>query len=189
MPRTARRLAALLLAAATLASLAACAPGETASTPSPSPVETDAPIFASDEEALAAAVASLLAYADTSARITGPEQADPEKIRSTVSPKLAESFVPEFEALRTANLVLIGLTRVENAQLIERKEVSGSAEISVYFCRDVSETRVVDATGADVTPATRPDRVPMKSSLISADLNSETLLVEDIEEWSGAGVC
>ncbi len=190
MPRTPRRLAALLLAGATLASLAACAPADPEPT-SPPPVEstTDDPIFASDEEALAAAIAGLETYAITSAEISSDQTVDPGSIRTAVSDSLAEDFIAEFEVLREANLLLTGVTRIDNAQLVQVTESAGVAEVSLYFCRDVSETRVIDSEGSDVTPASRQDRVPMQATLVSNVERSPTLILEDIQEWSGEGVC
>lgn len=189
MPRTARRLAALLLAGATLASLAACAPGESAPTPSPSPVETDAPIFASDEEALAAAISAYEAYSAASAVVGNEGGEGVERLEDTVTPDLYKQLVEEFTALRDANLRIVGEPAISGGSLAERSETQSLASVSAYFCRDVSPTAVVDANGTDVTPASRDAVQPVLAHFVSRADASETLIVESMERWSDASFC
>lgn len=184
MPRTARRLAALLLAAATLASLAACAPGEPEPTPSPSPVETDAPIFASDEEALAAAVAAYEAYLAMSDSITADGGANPERIHSVTSDAFGEKSEADFTAFHKAGLRSTGSTRVDSARLLEIDD--SNQTVSIYACQDVSDIRLFNSVGSDVTPAERDDRVPL---VIDTTLDDSALTVDGNQVWSGDDFC
>jgi hypothetical protein len=187
MPRTARRLAALLFASATLVSLAACAPGEPAApTPSPTATASDAPIFASDEEALAAAVAAYEAYLDSEQRITGSDEVDVQTIREVVSEDYASELIAEYESIRSSTLRLDGRGRIDSTRLVEYGSDDTSTWISMYACSDVGEVRVIDASGTDVTPQ-RDERVPVVIDL--EQMHGEALLVAGSSKWSGDDFC
>lgn len=184
MPRTARRLAALLLASATLVSLAACAPGEPEPTPTPSPVETNAPIFASDEEALAAAVAAYEAYLAVSDSITADGGADSDRIRQVTSEGFGTKSEADFAAFNQAGLRTTGSTRVDSARLLETDKAKQA--VSFYACQDVSEVRLFNSSGADVTPSERDDRVPL---VIDTIMDDAALRVDGNQVWSGDDFC
>lgn len=189
MPRTARRLAAFLLAGATLMSLAACAPGGREPMPSPTAAQTDEPIFASDEEALAAAVAAYEAYSAASAVVGNEGGEGVERLQDTVAPDLYEQLVEEFTALRDANLRIVGEPAISDGSLAERSETQSIASVSAYFCRDVSPTAVVDASGTDVTPTSRDVIQPVLAHFVSKTESSQSLIVESMERWSDASFC
>lgn len=189
MPRTARRLAALLFAGATLVSLAACAPGTNEPTPSPSPVETDAPIFASDEEALAAAVAAYEAYRQTSSEITSVPSTDIEKIREVVKSPYADQLVREFEALRESQVTSVGESRAYGHRLAGRSETNGVAEVSAYVCRDTSQVRLVNASGEDVSPPDRSLTSAVLAQFESSAADPGTLIVAELERWNDSAFC
>ena len=185
MPRTARRLAALLLAGATLVSLTACAPGEATSTPSPSPAETDAPIFASDEEALAAAVAAYEKYLRVSEEIARGT-AVAERILSVSTEEYGVARVSELTAFTESGLRLEGSYAFDTTSLVERSGEDSIELVRMYACQDVSGTRLINAEGADVTPADRDTRVPL---VVSVELDVDSGLVAGSELWSGQNFC
>lgn len=186
MPRTARRLAALLLAGATLVSLAACAPGEPEPTPSPIAAQTDAPIFASDEEALAAAVAAYEAYLDAEQQITQSDDTDTELIRAVTTSEYADELIEQYDAIRQSSLRLEGRGQLDSARLAEHSSDGSATFVSVYACSDVSGVRVIDESGSDVTPQ-RADRVPV---LIEFEQKGdELLLVAGSDKWPGEDFC
>lgn len=185
MPRTARRLAALLLAGATAAWLAACAPGTNEPTPSPSPVETDAPIFASDEEALAAAVAAYEKYLRVSEEIA-QGTAVAERILSVSAEDYGAARVSELTAFTESGLRLEGSYAFDTTSLVERSSADSSELVRMYACQDVSGTRLINAEGADVTPADRDTRVPL---VISVELGVNSGLIAGSELWSGQNFC
>jgi hypothetical protein len=187
MPRTPRRAAALLLAAATLASLAACAPAEPGGadpTSSPSAEATHAPIFASDEEALAAAVAAYQAYLALSDSITAGGGVSAGRIREVTSEAFGEVSENDFSAFHDAGLRTTGSTTVDSARLVEVDESIN--EVSIYACQDVSDVRLFNSAGADVTPTDRDNRVPL---VISTTVENSKLVVDGNQVWSGDDFC
>lgn len=187
MSRTARLLAAFLLAGATLVSLAACATGGPEPTPSPTPTaaQTDAPIFASDEEALAAAVAAYSAHLEMTAAILEGSVA-PEQIAEVSWGSYGRQRVEELNAFLGAGLRTSGSGSIDNTSLLQRSESAGEAHVAIYACQDVSAVRLFNTSGADVTPSDRDDRVPL---VLEFRGNAEQLLVSRNEQWSGDDFC
>jgi hypothetical protein len=163
--------------------------GDPATTPTPTASSSTEPIFASDEEALAAAVEAYEVYRTASAQITADGGAEPNRIDSTVTPDYAVSLHEEFAAIEELGLTMVGSTRIEQVKLAEAAYVHGSAEVSIYFCRDVTEVRVIGPDGADVTPADRDNRTPIQAFLVSATGDERRLVVDGVELWSGNDFC
>lgn len=187
MPRTPRRVVALLLAGATLASLAACAPAAPAATDAPtdSPDATGAPIFASDEEALAAAVAAYEQHLAITAQILAGD-IEVERIREATAPGYGDERVRELESFIESGLRASGSTTIDTPSLIERHEAGGLAIVSIYACQDVSATRLLNSAGQDVTPGDREDRVPL---VLEFRGSSAAILVSGNQLWSGDDFC
>lgn len=187
MPRTVRRLAALLLVAATLASLAACAPGETESMPSPTPTaaQTEAPIFASDEEALAAAVTAYERHLSVTREIlAGTVQVD--EIREVTAPNYSDERVGELKSFVESGLRASGSTKIDTPSLIERSESADEVVVSIYACQDVSATRLMNSSGEDITPVDRDVRVPL---VLEFRGTSSAILLSGNQLWSGDDFC
>lgn len=187
MPRTPRRIVALLLAGAAVAALAACAPAAPAATDAPpdSPEATRAPIFASDEEALAAAVAAYERHLAVTARILAGD-IDVEQIRDATAPGYGDERVRELKSFIESGLRASGSTTVDTPSLIERNDTGGQAVISIYACQDVSATRLLNSAGQDVTPADRDERVPL---VLEFRGSSAAILVSGNQLWSGDNFC
>lgn len=153
----------------------------------PSAAATDEPIFASDEEALAAAVEAYEAYSEMSWQIAAEGGADGKRIRSLVSDTLAEQFEAEFATLAEAGIRSTGTPRVFGGRLADRR-VSGDGElVQAYVCQDVTSVRLLDSSGKDVTPA---DREPVSAVLTRFSASGETgLILEDVEKWDDDSFC
>ncbi len=150
---TAHAAAALLIVAA----LTACTPDPT---PTPSPTG-----FASDEEAFAAAEDTYRAYIDAlSARQTGDESVDPLDF---LTGQALEDAINSDRQLELEQLELSGPITVTSIEPKDATDYSASA----HACVDMSQARVLDASGTDITPPTREDQFSV-----------------DIEAiWTGAG--
>ncbi|HEX6955909.1 MAG TPA: hypothetical protein VF156_13625, partial [Agromyces sp.] len=150
------RAALASLACALLLGTVACSSPEgdepPASSERPAASASETPIFASDEEALAAAVEAYKAYSDMSALISAEGGVDPDRIRPFVSDAIAPTYIEEFESIAKAKIRSRGEARIYGARLAER---SGN-EISAYLCRDYSNVRILDAKGTDITSPSRP---------------------------------
>ena len=183
--RTVRRGAVAAAAATGLALVLAGCVGAPAATPTPSPAGTPAPIFASDEEALAAATEAYEAYSSTINAIARDGNQEAERIRAVVTEEYAPDVESLFSDLATRGLSIRGDSHVDSIRLVEFATVDDAAEVTILLCSDVTESRIVDAAGNDVTPATRPNRSALQAVLVSSLNDPAALLVDKEDPWSG----
>ncbi|WP_157421729.1 hypothetical protein [Agromyces sp. Leaf222] len=189
----ARGVALAATAAAALAcaiSLSGCgASPEPTAAPTPAASDAAAPIFASDEEALAAAVAAYEAYAEASDAIMREAGANPGRLEGLVTARYAPQLYKEFESIAESGIRVDGPSKVDTTSIATRDESDGSAEVSIYMCRDVTGVRVLNAAGDDITPPDREDRVPSQAFLVSSANDAHILVVDEVTRWSGKSFC
>ncbi len=162
--------------------LSGCGGGSPIPTLPPTPSAT--PIFASEEEALAAAEEAYAAYRQMSDVISGEGGEDAERIASFVTePRLADEL-RGFATLRESGLRITGEASFEVLSIQRYEEFGGDAEVVFYACSDLSESRVLDGTGADVTPEDRVDRLVLEVVLRTVD-GASPLLLESDNAWPG----
>lgn len=180
------RVSLIALAAAFL--LTGCVPTDPIVTPNPEPGSI--PIFATEEEALAAATAAYAAYVKVSDQITSEGGKSPERIVPFVSDEQLSNEVAGFAVFSTKSLSTKGATAFRNVGL-ERYSDNGAgpAEVVVYLCSDVSAVRLFDVAGNDVTPSSRPDRQAFEVSFVHDPKKDRDLVVTGSEPWQDAGVC
>ncbi|TFB64604.1 hypothetical protein E3N86_02940 [Cryobacterium sp. Hz7] len=180
-----------LLLLGTLA-LTGCTPEPVPQAPqaSETTAPTDAPVFASDEEALAAATEAYAAYL----AVIDMVLADGGKDTSQLVDVTAE------EALRaetdSANLYTdngyrsVGSTAFDSVQLQSIKDDGrGHTAVTAYLCSDVTRVDVVDSTGASVVPNDRVDRFPLTITFQNSSAASNDLTITSSESWSGKNYC
>jgi len=143
------RVAPAVLIAALL--LTGCGPGSPPPAASGTPTSTVTPD--AEEAAFRAAEATYRAYVDAlNDRRSNPDSAiDPHTYLDGDAARSAEETAHE---LAEAGMRVIGRTEIV---WIESSSTS-RAESTLKTCVDLSNTRLVDAESADVTPASRPDR-------------------------------
>lgn len=141
-PRTAHAAAALLA----LAALTACMPD-----PAPTPSPTG---FASDEEAFAAAEDTYRAYIDALNARRDDEASVPSPESFLTGAALTAAIDTDTE-FRETGMKLVGVTDIAGIKTIDATRDSAS----IGVCLDASNTRVVDASGTDITPPDRQDRL------------------------------
>ncbi|MET1002316.1 MAG: hypothetical protein ABWZ15_10945, partial [Acidimicrobiia bacterium] len=109
-----------------LAALAAsgCAP-EPAAPHTPAPTST--PLFASDEEALAAAEEAYAAYQEVSDRILADGGSSPERLLDVATEKQYEYEKPGFDEARSRNFHSTGASTFDTMSIRER-EISVGTE-------------------------------------------------------------
>ena len=185
MPALRTRLLAVLAVVAATA-LAGCAPAD--ATP-PTPTPTLEPVFASDEEALAAAIAAHEAHQNASSEISSEGGTEPERIAATVTDEYSALLIEEFVGLQERALRTEGTASFDSASLADYFASDDESEVSVYLCRDIGEVRVIDASGADVTPTARTERTPLLVHLVGSVDDPAILLISAIEPWSGDSFC
>jgi hypothetical protein len=186
---------ALRLPGRTLAAACACSLllAGCAASPTPQPTTnppTVAPVFASDEEALAAATeayANYLRVADTIVREGGE---DASRISEYVSDDLAVSELEAFAEFRRKKLRGVGETSYSNFTL--QRNSSDPAEegfISAYVCSDLTNTDVIDESGQSVVSPGRVRKTPYEVTFGLAKEEPPTLVVSSVEIWRGDGIC
>lgn len=165
-----------------------CVPSE----PVVTPAETGAtaPIFATDEEALAAAVAAYEDYQRAVYELGSKVTHDFEPLRPLLTDEWFAKEVEGLEELFSQGRVFSGFTTVKEALLQQRWEESpGSAHVVLYICVDISATRIITTEGRDVTPSNRIELVPLEVSFLSSDGATAQLLTAKVAPWDDLGLC
>lgn len=173
------------VAAALLLGMTGCVGGEPLPTLPPTPSTT--PVFASEEEALAAAEEAYAAYSEVSDLIAQSGGADPERIQPYVTDEQYEVEVETADLLRENGWRSVGSATTTQFVLQQYLDQAGTATITAYVCVDVSTTRVVDGLGNDVTPADRDPIVPLEVELTGA--YPDQLRVARSEQWPDSSFC
>jgi hypothetical protein len=180
-PRCATAAAAAVLA---LLAFAGC---QSAPTPAPTSTESaDAPVFASDEEALAAATEAYAAYQAMSSRVAQEGGASPSRMAEYATGAALEAEISSLASLEGGNLRGMGDLAFDSMTVQSSDLVSGKLE--AYLCLDVSATDVVDQAGKSTVPTDRPVRLPLEVAFVFSS-EKDRLLVEKSESWSGTNFC
>lgn len=158
--------------------LAGCG-GPPVVTPVPTPTVT--PVFASDEEALAAAEEAYGAYlaAVDLSLATG----DGTGLRLVAEGNALEEALDSVEGFIEKGEKLVGQSSFTSMTLISQA-IDGRLES--YVCLDISQADVVDATGSSIVP---PDRASVYPMHLSFEFRSHGLLVSESEVWDGENFC
>ncbi|MBN9159077.1 hypothetical protein [Microbacterium sp.] len=141
------------LRAGIAAVLVSAAIGLAGCTPDPAPQPTPTPLFASEAEAFTAAEQVYRDYTDASnERRDGKADADPQQYLAGAA---LEDEITVQRQLETKKLVVVGSIRVISftGTSFER----ATSRVSARVCLDVKDARVVDSSGADVTPSARQE--------------------------------
>lgn len=181
------RAAAALAAVALGASLAACA--DTTRIP-PAPTDTDAvePLFASDEEALAAAVEVYEEFLSATASILEDGGANPERLRPLVSEEIYQSELVGFRDVEDRGLRVIGVTTLTGARLQQRIVAQDqSAELVIsYICVSREGSDVLDGDGQSVVNPEAPTRLSFE---VETTHTAEGGIVTEKVFWGDTSVC
>ena len=168
-------------------SLVACSPDS-----EPIPTVSDTPtisMFESRDLAFEAAKAAYSEYFRLSDVIAAEGGANPQRIAETATPSFLTTSLEGFDELSQAGIRTTGQTNVRSVNLQDVQENNGLAVVTIYVCVDVSDIRVVDARGTDVTAANRNDRVSLVAQMVSREAGSTALVVSENEPWSGTSFC
>lgn len=174
-----RLLPVLAISIASL-TLVGCSTTTPEAIPTSSSVE-QAPAFASDEEALAAAQAAYAEYLSVSDQIARDGGANPERLRDIVSPNLYKEMESAFNSMKDDGLHSVGVTTFDSLHIEKRDDNSAS----IYLCVDVSQNLLFNTTGENVTPSSRMNRVPLVVNFVF----NGAPIIEASEVWSGANYC
>lgn len=182
MLRPAAALLAVLL-------LAGCVPGDPVITPAPEPDAT--PVFASDDEALAAATEAYTKYLEVSDEILADGGTNPDRLLAVATAGWAEVQAEGFAKAMSEGLHSVGRTSFDNLSLekYDSSSTDGQSILRAYVCIDVSNVDVLDKDGKSVVSEDRPDRSPAELVFDLVGSSKPGLRVANVEPWGGRDFC
>jgi len=152
---------------------------------------TEAPLFASDEEALNAARATYERFMEVSEAVLSSGGEGAERIDDLVVPEIAEREKASYAASAADGRTLTGRSSISAAtlQYFEPHASANEPVVKIYVCVDFSDVDVLDQDGNSIVSASRPPRIPFEVSFgrdITLDIPLR-IVANDV--WAGAGVC
>jgi hypothetical protein len=174
---------AVLLALAIGGTLSGCVP-DAAPHPTAAPTTSAPnPVFASDDEALAAATDAYKAYLAMSDLIASEGGQRPERMADVAVDSALSDAVEGLTQFTTMNLHSSGATAFDHLSLQKRS----SDDVDVYLCEDVSGIDVLDGQGVSVVSPNRKPRTPFQVTLTRT--SNASLLVKNRVAWAGQYFC
>jgi hypothetical protein len=168
-----------------IAALASCANPRPGEMPAPTPSVT--PVFASEEEALAAAGDAYQRYLDVSNAIAQAGWVDTSGFESVERGDALDQEIDAATSLADSGFRQLGASTFDSMTLQQLDDRgAGNVSIVTYLCLDVAAVDVIDANGASVVSPTRPNRQALEVEFDDAD---ELIKVSRSEAWSGANFC
>lgn len=182
-----RRVGAVGTVAVALGLLLTGCVGAPAPTPTPTEESTAAPIFASDEEALAAAEAAYERFLIASAVVSASGGKDLTPLEGVATGAAHESQQESAAAYVKDNLHSTGRREFTTYKLqsYESEHASG-AVITFYVCDDLRGLDVVDANGSSVVAADRIVDVPYR---VVVEGTPDALTVSEKDLWDRDNFC
>ncbi len=156
--------------------------------PPAGPPSDEQPLFASDEEALAAATEAYEEFLAVSSQILQDGGERPERLLPLVSHAVYETELEGFEEVRNSELLVSGSSSLTNSILQQRiPGGAGEGQVIVYVCVDVSGTDVIDDEGNSIIDQERPLELAFEAGFVA---NQEDQLILDSKTvWETRTVC
>ncbi|TFC56302.1 hypothetical protein E3O62_12560 [Cryobacterium sp. TMT2-15-1] len=171
----------------------------TGCTPEPAPpapqasetsAPTDSPVFASDEEALAAATEAYAAYLAAGDEAEESGSPSRELFLSLSSGEAHRQDLSVAASFDDQGWKQVGSTSFDSMAIQSTKiTVDGGWEIKVYVCLDVTKSDIVDSSGTSVSKTDRPLRLPLEVAFIGTEQSSNYLQIAESRVWSGSNFC
>lgn len=168
-----RALPHLALIAALALLLTACAPASKAVAPEPTAVAAP---FASEEEALAAAVEAYARFVEVGDSIGRDGGAGTERFAEVASGEFLEVSIESFARWQEEGWRQIGATAFNDVSL----QQYWAEGVVVYLCEDISGVDVVDVAGQSVVSEERPNSYYFQ---VGFEHLSGALRVSSRERW------
>ena len=170
-------------------SLTGCAP-EPAPRASETTAPTDAPVFASDEQALAAATEAYAAYLVIIDTLLADGGRDTSGLADVTSEKALKAETDSASLYLDRGYRSVGSTSFDSMQLQSIEDDGrGRTVVSAYLCSDVTGVDVVDSAGASVVADDRLDRFPLQVTFQNSKVASKDLLISSSASWTGKNYC
>ena len=145
-------------------------------------------MFASDEEALAAAEVAYRKYVAVSDQIAIDGGAGAERLADTVTTEYFITGQSDFVFYQEGNLRGIGMTGVDTFRVQAIQQELGRTKVDAYVCLRLQDARTIDANQKDVTPPNRENNLPLVVSLVAGSPGNN-FLVDGGEVWTGPNFC
>ena len=180
---------ALVVAGIALLALVGCVPDDAPIIPSPLPSST--PIFASDEEALAAAEEALVAYYEVSDLIITEGGTHPERLLAVATDEVLASESTGYAQLIDQGWHGSGQTTVDTVSLqaFDPTAAEGSEVVTIYACVDISAFDLMDANGVSIVGPGRIVRTAFEATFLMDQTAERGLLLMRKEQWTGEDFC
>ena len=106
------------------------------------------------------------------------------RLRPLLSSKAYKAEIDAFQSQKDRGIRTTGPSQLLRfqAQRVEAR----NGKLVAYACIDVSKVRVVNKSGKDITPASRPDK---QTLLPSFETEGGRLVLRENGTWSGASIC
>lgn len=144
-------------------------------------------MFASDEEALAAAEELYGRYNKLSNELGAGGWSDTSELSEVLSGAALAGELETSDSLSTKGYRQIGDSSFDSVTLQQLIDHGAEAvALTIYVCLDVSEVDVIDGDGSTVVSASRPDRQALE---VEMNDNDGALKIVRSEAWSGANFC
>ena len=170
-------------------SLSGCFVQETPdATSAPSPSQT--PVFATEEEALAAATEAYEKYLKVSDAVFEAGGSNPELLATVALGAALESGEADALEFRNSGLHSAGSTSVSSMTIQSYLADAGSTEFEVaaYVCEDISSVDILDSNGKSLVAPNRSNYQSFEIGFSAPGPGPELVLTRrDI--WEGVGVC
>jgi hypothetical protein len=151
----------------------------------PKPPTEVQPVFASDDEAVAAAVATYERYLVLNAEIDADGGADAERVLEVATKSYGLELVAEYRSMRHAGGSITGAATLVTSRLIEIDR--DRTRLTIAMCVDLGEMRIFNAAGEDVTPPRDEGRTSFEVAFRSA--NSARVLLDGSAIATGDHLC
>ncbi|MDJ0323106.1 hypothetical protein QMG61_04930 [Cryobacterium sp. PH31-AA6] len=169
--------------------LAGCAPQP--APPSPSATTAmDAPVFASDAEALAAATAAYAAYLQTIDAVLANGGREVSPLSDVAVGDALSAEVGTAQNYAEKEYRSVGSTTFDSVQIQAiTDDGSGNVLVSTYLCSDLSNVDVLEKGGTSIVPADRVDRFPLQVVFQNSQVASPGLKISSSVTWTGTNFC
>ena len=183
-PEGTRRAAIVLAALAVVLSLSGCFADEEPAPTTP-PVPTATPVFATEEEALAAAEEAYANYLRVTDAIFADGGSNPERLLDVATESQFQRELVGYEELASDHLHGVGSSRFDSSVLQSFHSGDDSTAV-IYTCLDISETDIRNSKGESTVA---PGRIERFTTEVSFDLDERRLLVASDVPWTGESLC
>ncbi|WP_157487934.1 MULTISPECIES: hypothetical protein [unclassified Leifsonia] len=177
---------ALLLAASLSAVVLTGCAASPRPLPSASSTPAPTPVFASDEEALAAAEKAYAAYVDVQNDVWSDGGEGFDRYESVASRSALETAIADAQEIMNAGV----RTEGENTFVVDAMQSvdysSDEVEIVLYVCNDASAVRAIDEDGVEVG---NPDGAEITPWQIAVSGPSTLLKISERTFWTGDNFC